>query len=251
MDNVYRRYGWRVSVALLFFTLDGGSAVRANELQGTTSALWTVEQESGWQAGIRLQIGRREWSIDEESVGMDIRKVAVRGGVRLAGIAQIWGEVGGSEMEALDEQGDGGLLWGVGGALSVFEYVIRQSPVSGRQETLNVDVEGSYHEAKSSFNEGDFKWKDTRVATLFAYRIDRRSDLIWRPYEPTGYALRAGPMYRWSRGKFVNENLKEEKDFGVLLGVDVLISSGWIGRVELEQMGSSDREWSFGVLRFF
>lgn len=239
----------RITLGTLFLATPFSSS--ANELAPTSDALISIQGDVGWNMGLQLQNGRREWVDGAQTLSADTRKLGVRGGVRLAKIMHIWGEVGVMEAEFTEEKGDGGLAWGVGGGLSIIEYVIRQSPVLGKQEVIALEVEASYRRSESGFDKQDLKWNDTRIAPLFVYRVDQRSAVLWRPYQPTGYVWRMGPLYNRTDGSFGEMDLEEKNEFGALVGVDVRFHSGWMARLEMQWLDSSDREWTLGVHRYF
>ena len=188
----------------------------------------------------------------------------------------ISGDATGDQRLEEDGNGSAGLVWAVGGGLAVFEYVLRTSPMFGHQESLALDLMASYRVSESDLpplrvlrfdaaaedfvpdpaveraaDDATLRWKDTRVAALFAYRLDRQADVSWRGYEPTGYALWGGPVYARTTGSYARRSLREAHDFGAWFGFDVRFPSGWLGQVGLQWMNDNDREIALSVLRYF
>ena len=177
---------------------------------------------------------------------------------------------------AEDDKGSAGLVWGVGAGLAMFEYVLRSSPVFGNQESLALDVLTTYRVSESDLPPlrrfrfdsvaADFvsdpvagdtgedltlRWKDTRLAALFTYRLNRYGEVTWRGYEPTGYAIWGGPLYTRTTGSYGNQSISETHDFGVWLGFDVRFPSNWLAQVSLQWMNDDDREVLLSVNRYF
>jgi len=250
-----------------------GGGVGADELGPTTRALLRVENQPGWNMGARVQVDRRQLMLDEQLLEIDGMRGAVRFGVRLLPFLHIWGEAGTVQADRIDADGSTGLAWGGGAGATLFEYVLRSSPVFGPQEVLGVELHAAYLSAESrqvlprpgapldgvvaapvATADGeriDLEWRDTRLMPLFVYRLNRLGDRIWRGYEPTGYVLRAGPVYARTTGTFADMALRERNDFGALFGADIRFSDGWVGQMAVSWFGASDREVSLGIQRYF
>ncbi|GEM_PF-2338534 len=266
----------------------------ASEMQPTSRALIELDRTPGWNLGGRLQLGRRALDADGAPLQVNASHATVRIGVRPLPMLHVWGELGagqaerrgrflspdGTDDETLryeeDGKGSSGLVWGAGAGLSIFEYVLRSSPVFGHQESLALDLLGTYRVAQSDLPAlrrfrydpatadyipdpgaaGDgsdirLRWKDARIAALFIYRLNRKAEVVWRGYEPTSYALRGGPLYMRTTGTYGGANVREAHDFGAWLGFDARFPSGWLGRVDVQLMHDDDREVALSVHRFF
>ncbi len=259
---------------------------RADEMGPTSDALVSLEARSGWNMGARLQFDRRRLTTNGGELDLDVMQGFFRAGVRIAPFLHIWGEAGAARTDhslfisgepaagdpavrsRLELDGGTGFAWGIGAGASVFEYVIRRSPVVGRKESIAVEIDAIYRVAESDFDvetvdasagpDGgsateniDLKWKDARIAALFVYRLNQAGDNLWRPYEPTGYALRSGPVFSRVTGDFGEDSVREKNDFGALFGFDVRWESGWMGRFDVTWFSGNDREIAVGVHRFF
>ena len=238
----------------------------AGEMGPTTQPLVRLEGD-GWNLGGRLEMGRRSLRTGEELLKLDTRSLVFRAGARPLPFLHVWGQAGVAEADRLDADGSAGLAWAVGAGAALFEYVIKESPVVGVQESIGLELHAFYRvstsdlppvvaeteaDAASGLQEDlELTWKDARVLPLFVYRVNRLGTALWRPYEPTGYLLRGGPVYARTTGDYGDASLREDGDFGAVLGFDVRFDSGWMGRVEMTWFGGSDRELALGVHRYF
>jgi len=243
-------------VALLLISLTGGAGVSlpvsADQMLATESALVRVVEEPGWNMGARLHFDRRQYDTDAARVDTDIRQLVARLGIRLAPSLHVWGDLGAAEADVESNRGGAGLVWGIGAGLSVFEYAMQASPVVGSKELLSLEIEGSYRDAESDFNEDrTLTWQDARVATIIAYRINSLGEQEQRPFDPSGYALRAGPVYTRVSGEFDGTDFEHTNEFGALFGADIRMNSGWLVRAEFIWLGRDNREFSLGAHRYF
>lgn len=292
MKAKYRVDRWMAGLAV---AVGLSGSVLAGEMQPTSRALIELDRTPGWNLGGQLRLGRRALDLTDDTLQVDTRQATVRVGVRLLPLWHVWGELGagqadrrgrflppegtppnGTQRYEEDGKGSAGLVLGGGMGVSVFEYVLRSSPVFGHQESLALDLLGTYRVGQSDLpalrrfrydpgtesyvpdlsstdDEGDLRlrWKDARLAALFVYRLNRKAEVVWRGYEPTGYALRGGPLYVRTTGTYGGVNLREAHDFGAVLGFDARYPSGWLGRVDVQWMNTDDREVTLSVHRFF
>ncbi len=260
-------------IVLLAAMMTGGSARwgYGEELTPVSGSLLELNRTGGWNLGARLQFDRRKLDLgDDAELDLEVLHGVVRLGAQVFPFLHIWTEAGAVQADRVDADGRSGLVWAVGGGATLFQYHIRHSPVFGGLETVAISLEGSYRVGRSSLpidpdtlttdpapaaitsdDDLDLKWKDLRLVPVFSYRLNRQADVIWRGYEPTGYVLRAGPVYSRTTGTYGSDRIRENRDFGILVGADVRFPSGWIGRMDWLQFHPEDREVSIGVIRFF
>lgn len=275
----YCQRALRGAVCVLLFSPSPGVAEPTGDMRPTTHSVIHLEQTSGWNLGARFQVDRRRLDVDGEELALDVRHAYFRLGARLLPFLHAWGEAGVAGADRQDADGSSGFAWGVGAGASLFDYVIRKSPVVGPQETISIEAEALYRVAESELpprriwvldenaqgedryverladpeqdEDIDLTWKDARIAALFVYRLNRMGDRIWRPYEPTGYAVRGGPVYARTTGDYGTKSVRERNDFGAQFGFDIRLDSGWMFRTDLTWFNGNDRELSLGVHRFF
>ena len=256
---------WIQIIVLAAMMVPGvGRWAYGSELTPVSGSILELDRADGWNLGARIQLDRRKLLLPENA-DLDIEALhgVVRLGAQILPFLHLWTEAGTVRADRVDADGSAGLVWAVGGGATLFQYHIRRSPVFGGLETIGIALEGSYRVARSSLPHGpdseaadtdedlDLTWKDTRLGPVFSYRLDRRADVIWQGYEPTGYVLRAGPVYTRTTGTYGTERIREDHAFGVLFGADVRFPSGWIGRLDWLQFHPDDREVSLGIFRFF
>ena len=50
----------------------------------------------------------------------------------------------------------------------------------------------------------------------------------WSPYQPKAVALRTGLLFSTIDGDVAGQGIKENRDFGLLVGTDFQFDSGWV-----------------------
>lgn len=153
-------YGWVLGAGGVLFAQE-----QMPPMQATTGSLFKLEgPRSGWNTGVRLELGKREAAFSDETWALDTRRVTARVGHRVTAASHVWGEVGIALVDRRgragaadpdqtdsvspwieeDSAGESGLAWGLGGSLVLLEAVLQNSPVLGPQEWLSLELEASY-----------------------------------------------------------------------------------------------------------
>ena len=240
----------------------------ANEarLEPTSGALFTVGEQSGWQAGLRLGRGRREFALEPEAADadgsvedvleVDVEVLLFRAGLTPLPFLNLWAEAGTTRVEQRtddrgDDRGGTGLAWGGGATLRLLDLPLETSPVIGLQKAFSLGVDVSYRSRESNFDDRDFQWNDIRVYGRASYLHNRTGDVRWFTYEPDGVAVHGGPVYVSSEGDYGETSIEERRDFGLRLQFDLLWSSGWTAGLDGTFLGGDERAYSLRLMRNF
>lgn len=284
--------GWRLCCACMLLA----TPLRSGEIQETEGALWKVSTSDGkWNGGLRAEAGARKASFPEGEWDVDTRRVTGRIGRGLGRAAHVWAEAGAawadregrghgtSDAEVsswieTDADGDPGPAWGLGGGVVVLRKTLKDSPVLGRLEWVELEVQASHREANSDLppvarrywdadagrhlpgaetgesaeaSSREFTWRDSRITPMLIYRRDRTAEGGLAPFALTGYAVRGGISWFRTRMEYPGRSDREDHGFGVEVGADFRLRSGWVCRLEGLFLESSQRRFSLSVLRFF
>ncbi|MCC5845080.1 MAG: hypothetical protein JJU05_12590 [Verrucomicrobia bacterium] len=260
----------------LLFTLTSAAAV---ELQDAETALFRLDPETHWTVFGRLEQGKRQVSQRSGTLTLDTRRITAGITARLLPGAYGWSEVGisqaevrgriGPTLEHMDEEGvthqvsawsepdrkgDPNLAWGIGGGLLLLDAILKESPVLGPREWVQLELQASYRVARSDLPAADddtLRWADSRITPMLIYIRDQRGDPTLASFSPTGYTLRAGISLYRSRADLGRTSFETENGVGFELGSDLRLRSGWICRLQASWLDSSNRETSLAILRRF
>jgi hypothetical protein len=253
---------WFAMAAALLLAAPFCPGAEGARLEPTTGALFTAGQQSGWQAGLRLGRGRREFALEpdaadangsvEDVLELNVEVLLFRAGLTPLPFLNLWAEAGTTRVELMtDDQGDTGLAWGGGATLRILDLPVETSPVIGQKKAFSLGVDVSYHARESNFDDRDFHWNDLRVYTRASYRHNRTGDARWFTYEPDGVAVHGGPVYVHSAGDYGETSIEERRDFGLRLQFDLLWASGWTAGLDGVFLGSDERAYSLRMMRNF
>lgn len=258
------------------FALTSASAV---ELQDAEKALFRLDPENHWTVFGRLEQGKRHVSQRSNSLTLDTRRVTAGITARLLPGAYGWSEVGisqaevrgriGPTLEQVDEEGithqvsawsepdrkgDPNLAWGIGGGMLLLDAILKESPVLGPREWVQLELQASYRVARSDLpaaNDDTLRWADFRLTPMLIYIRDQRGDPTLASFSPTGFTLRAGISLYRSRTELGRSSFETEDGIGFELGSDLRLRSGWICRLQASWLDASNRETSLAILRRF
>jgi len=223
---------------------------RAEPKIGSPSrSLVTLDDPAGWTIGVRAQFDTRAFDTGTDDLDIDITHLVARMGYSLTPFASLYAEAGTSyaEQENENEEGERGLEWAALLEVSLVEYVMRESPVVGRQETLSLATTVSYRQSESNFDDVDFSWNELSVVPTVSYTLNRRVEAIGHAYEPNGARARIGLLFATIDGEYGNEDVEEDRNFAFVAGADLLSSAGWVLGIDAAFYGSSDRTLSLGL----
>lgn len=238
-------------VVVCSFISMGFPHLSSAKLEATSSAMLTLTEPQGWNAGLRLRRDRREFKIGYVNDKLDIDQATFRLGFAPLSFINIWAEAGVVRAEDIQERASTGLQWGVGAYARIFELPIDSSPVIGHKRSIAGGVEVTYTESESDFDEADFSWSELRVSPLVSYIQNRKGDVRWFNYEPEGIAVHAGPVFLRNGGKFDGLTIREERDIGARVVFDILWASGWVASFDGTFIGDEERQLSLGFSKNF
>ena len=220
-------------------------------LEPTSSAMLTLTEPQGWNAGLRLRRDRREFQIGPETDKLDIDQATFRLGFAPLSFINVWAEAGVVRAEDIQEKASTGLQWGVGAYARIFELPIDSSPVVGHKRTIAGGVEVTYTESESNFDNADFDWSELRLSPLASYIQNRKGDLRWFNYGPEGIAVHGGPIFIRNSGTLDGSTVREKSDIGARVVFDILWASGWVTSFDGSFIGDSERQLSLGFSKNF
>ncbi len=271
----------RLPALLLGSLLFALSPLNAFEPQETETALFRLDPaQTHWTVFGRLELGKRQFSRGTDSLTLDTRRITAGLAARLIPGVYGWTEIGVSQAEVRgrigptletmdtedgttqrvsawsepDRKGDPDLAWGIGGKLILFDAVLKESPVLGPREWLQLEIQASYRMARSDIPAAaseTLRWADVRFTPMLIYTRDQRGDPTLASFSPTGYTLRAGVSLYRSQGEWGSRSFDTEDGIGLELGSDLRLRSGWICRLQASWLDSSNRETSLAILRRF
>ncbi len=232
-----------------FFLVSVAAAAAQPEgkLTNPDTPLITLDRPDGWTVGARAQVDRRLFDTDAGALDTDIVHAVGRVGVSILPFLSVGVELGSADAKLPGVDGSGGLEWAVTADANVLEHVIRHSPVNGFKESLRIDVAASYMRAESDFRDGNLDWSEFTAVPMLTYVLLRRPETLWYRYEPTGMAVHGGLAFSSVDGDFGTQSFHEQQSLGWMVGLDLLLDSGWVVSTGANVYGSSDREVSFGL----
>jgi hypothetical protein len=242
----------RLILALLCATLPG--LVRAEPLHITApdEAALTTIQGSDWNFGVYFQSDNREIRFQDADVLMEGQHAMARVGYKVLPFLQIYVDGGWYQGQLDEERGSGGSTLAAGASASLAEYVIKASPVLGRQQTFTLLVSGDMSQSQSSVSDrGDLTWHEYRLMPTVRYLRNLEGPDNWHPYQPTGVALQGGPVFTRLDGDVNGESLEGKQDIGFFLGLDMRMGGGWNLNFNSAWYGANDRTLRLGAGFYF
>jgi len=243
----------KITVVSVFLVCIGAKIFAEANISVPSQSLITLDTPSGWSVGFRGQMGAREFKAGDDVWSMETIHAVGRLGYSFLPFLHGLAELGWCRVERTDddpEKGESGLEWAVGLKANLIEHVISRSPVLGKQKVAGLGIDVGYRHCESNFDE-DFDWSDFTVAPCISYTVERKGDIIWHPYEPTGGRISAGLIFSQVDGDYGNENLEGNRNFGFLVGADMLSTSGWVAQMRVISYGAGDGGVSLGVMYHF
>jgi len=238
-------------IAVLCSLPEARSAEPVAKLEGTSRALVSIRPTAGWSAGARFQMDRRKFKIGEETMDLDINHMVGHIGYRVLPFVHLLAEAGASHADWVQREGERGFEWAVGADVSVLEHLIRESPVVGRKQSIAIGATVRYRHAESNFGDADFDWSELRVAPSISYTVNRRGEVLHYTFEPISAKVRAGVAFCSVDGEYGDQDVEQDRDFGLVVGADLLANEGWTLQIEGTFFGSSDNEVGVGVGYYF
>lgn len=216
-------------------------------------AMISLYRPAGWSVGTGLEIARRELerTSDAESIKLDLQSVTAGIGATVLPFLQVRAEAGAVQAEALEEDGDGGPVWGLSATAYPLEFVIDRSPELGRTRVLGIDVTVAYRSHESNFEDEDFEWSELQITPMLRYSSNLQGNALRQSYEPDGISAGIGLAFSSIDADLGPDELEEKESFGLALSADFHWRSGWATRLEGILYGGSDRHVGLSLLRRF
>ncbi|MCF7838759.1 MAG: hypothetical protein K9N49_09030 [Candidatus Marinimicrobia bacterium] len=261
----------------LFALLIASGSVPAGEILAPTRALIKLDRPQGFQAGVQGNLDRRSLQIAGEPVDLDIERVAARLGVNVLPFLNVNGSLGWMRAEQPGYRGNGGLTWSAEAEGRLLELPLYESVASPRKQSMLLSVGGGYRHSESNFSDALFNWQEWRVQPTLTYLHDRVGEPPIPSWRATGLAARVGLVFSQLRGTYEPQadadgadsaeppaaddrptaatpgaqRVVGNRDFGLMIGVDVRRTSSWVMRFEGIFFGDGDRELGLAALYNF
>jgi hypothetical protein len=159
--------------------------------------------------------------------------------------------VGAAEARFADVDGELGLDWLVRSEIGLLEYAIDESPERGRKETVRFSLGVSYRDSESNAPEGNSDWREVQAVPQIAYAVDLRTPGDPAPLDTPAAAIRAGLIFSAMDGSMLGRGIDENRDFGLLLGFDVLLASNWALNCNAYGFDTHEVSVALGLMRRF
>lgn len=216
------------SAIFALFCVEGFSATLAGAGMRDAAALGSIEK---WSVGVNAEWMKRDLKITGGAVTkLDARVLEFFAGYDLMDWLMVFGTAGGSQVRtsSFDRYGDGNVKASLGLQGNLWQTDIMDPEFMIGNLTLKTIAEISFYQIdeKDSGLKGD--WFDFSLALPFCYEIfaDKPDNNAQIPYS---LAILAGPVFSAVNGSVrersgATRNLRGEKSFGLLGGVDVYFS---------------------------
>ncbi|MBT3296432.1 MAG: hypothetical protein HN919_20620 [Verrucomicrobia bacterium] len=227
-------------------SLAPASTASAGQMAGPPASLVSLADPEGWFASVAYINSDRQVRFGDTVTDVDFNRVIAATGVTVLPFLDLRVEAGWVTADMGVAEGEGGLEWGVGARAAIWEYIIEGTPALPRRRALRVEADVAYHAGRSNF-ETDFEWTALTVSPLLRYTHDRTTEAVWHHRHATGLAAYAGFQYSdWSVdfGTLTGEG---NRDFGLRLGADVRVASGWLTQLDAVLYDGSDRRLTIGM----
>jgi len=211
----------------------------------------TVTSLSDWSFGVDARHERRQLTGGGELVQMTAMHYLANLGYAPVDWLQLVASAGAARPDLDEEEGEFGLSLGLGLRASLLEFALDQSPELGRKQAVRLETDVFYRSADSHLGPEDFEWQELFVAPLIVYERLSRAATDWLPYEPAGATLRAGPVYSGLQADLATTGYAENRNFGLLLGTDLLMPGDVVFSGTLYGMSSDDLTFELGLNYFF
>ncbi len=223
------------------------STLYAEGILVTDGALVESTVGQGWTAGVRLDMARREFLSEGDILDVDVLRRTAQFGVSLIAPIHVFVEAGWSEAELPQNEGEGGFTWACGVDLAIWEHILQRSPVLGKTRTLGLSLTVAHESTESNLRDDDFSWQETRVTPTLRYTASRIQSNNWLPYRPAQTSVFGGVSYSNLKGDLGDAEFEGNRDFGFVIGTDLMFLDSWIVGISGTFFGDNDRTVGAGV----
>ena len=209
--------------------------------------LFAVTDPGGASIMFLYRADRRQFKGPDTGLDVDSQHAALRAGYVVGGFLQPWAQLGWAQADHRDESGDGGIEWSVGATALLLEHALRVSPVVGNQESLRLELDASYEQAESDFENEDFRWSEFNLVPSVRYTRNNAGDSLRQAYHPASVSLQLGLVWSSMDGDYGDTALSERNSLGYLAATDILLGSGWVARLSGTFFDTNDRKILFAA----
>jgi hypothetical protein len=234
---------WLVLGAWLVLT----GLLSAEGILVTDGALIESSVGQGWTAGARLDLARREFVSQGDILDVDVLRTTAQFGISLVPPVHAFVEAGWSKAELPQNEGEGGFSWTYGVDVALWQHVLQRSPVLGNTRTLGLNITAARQSTESNLRDADFSWEETRITPTVRYTVNRMQGDDWLPYGPAFTSVFGGLCYSDLKGDLGESEFEGNRDFGFVIGADMMIFDSWIFGISGTFFGDNDRTVGAGV----
>ncbi len=227
-------------------------AARGGDITAAPDSFLNISGGSEWSVGIRAGFDEREALVDGSLDTLEANHFVAEFNYAVLPFAAVILQGGYSRADGLfDGDGERGVEWGLGADINVFEYVLDYSPVFGDVSRIGFQVKGMFRKMESNFEDSDFEWTETSVVPLMYYAMNYESRVELHQYNPDGAAIKGGLVFNSIDGELGDSDVEENRDFGMMLGIDLRCAGNWVATLEGAFFGNDDREVNIGMIYRF
>lgn len=213
----------------------------------TDGALVESTVGQGWTAGLRLDLARREFLSEGDILDVDVLRRTAQFGVCLVAPIHVFVEAGWSQAELPQNEGEGGFTWAYGVDVAIWEHVLQRSPVLGKTRTLGLSLTVARQLTESNLRDDEFSWEETRVTPTVRYTANAIQGNNLLPYRPAQTSVFGGVSYSDLKGDLGDVAFEGNRDFGFVIGADLMFLDSWIVGISGTFFGENDRTVGAGV----
>lgn len=217
----------------------------------TDTALFSLNPAGSWTAGARFEREHREIRHSGTVLDLEANRLALfLTHSPLSWIAVTIG-AGAAEADIKGREGEYGIDWHAGARIGILEHVLDRSPVRGRTSLLRLDTALDFRRAQSNFPDSNFHWQEWRLIPSVSYLKSMPARREGFMLDPDATALHAGMVFSWLDGRLDGASLRENRNFGLLLGADARLADSWTLFAQGIAFQASELSFSIGIRRPF
>lgn len=213
----------------------------------TDGALIESRIGQGWTAGARIDLARREFISEGDILDVDVLRTTAQFGLTLIRPVHFFVDAGWSKAELPQNEGEGGFSWTYGVDVAIWQHILQQSPVLGKTRTLGLSLKAERQSTESNLRDADFSWDETRITPTVRYTASQIHGNSWLPYGPAYTSFFGGVCYSDVEGDFGEVEFEGNRDFGFVIGADMMFFDSWIMGISGTFYGDNDRTVGAGV----
>ncbi len=223
------------------------ASLHAEGILVTDGALVESSVGQGWTAGARLDLARREFVSEGAILDVDVLRTTAQFGLCLIAPVHAFIEAGWSKAELPQNEGEGGFSWAYGVDVAIWEHILQRSPVFGKTRTLGLSLTASRQSTESNLRDAELSWEETRITPKVRYTASKMQGDNWLPYRPAQTSVFGGISYSDLKGDLGDAEFEGNRDFGLVIGADLMFMDSCIVEISGTFFGDNDRTVGAGV----